>query len=210
MKTTALIFILVIVPFCLFSQQIVKDGKYSKGKIFLQKNDTMNVYVKVESIYNMQDGIQYLDSAGKEHSLLPSKSLGFRLLYKNDTMYFESRKYLNMVLFVSKKTKSNFIYRVSGGSLPLYYFIEKKLVMDGIDQVQADRPRYLVLFDQDWYPISSKYFTGEFQKLFSNLKDVYNAKEMKALLDEIVDGKYNFEETPAVIERLSKMTKAQN
>ncbi len=210
MKTSLLLFIFIIVPFCLFSQQIVKDGKYSMGKIFLQKSDTVNVYVKVESIYNMQDGIQYLDSAGNEHSLLPSKALGFCLLYKNDTMYFESRKDLNMVLFVSRKTKNNFVYRISGGSLPLYYFIEKQLVMDGIDQVQADRPRYLVLFDQDWYPISSKYFIGEFQKLFSNLKDVYNAKEMKVLLNEIIDGKYSFEETPAVIDRLSKLTKAQN
>ena len=125
-------------------------------------------------------------------------------------MYFESRKDLNMVLFVSKKTKNNFIYRISGGSLPLYYFIEKQLVMDGIDQVQAERPRYLVLFDQDWYPISSKYFVGEFRKLFSNLKEKYNAKEMKVLLNEILDGKYNFEDTPAVIERLRKIPSAQN
>lgn len=184
MKTSAIIFILMIVSLSLFSQQIVKDGKYSKGKIFLQKNDTVNAYIKVESIYNMQDGIRYLDSIGNEHLLLPSKALGFCLLYKNDRMYFESRKDLNMVLFVSKKTKNNFIYRISGGSLPLYYFIEKQLVMDGIDQVQADRPRYLVLFDQDWYPISSKYFIGEFQKLFSNLNPTCSVsiknKEKKA------------------------------
>ena len=105
---------------------------------------------------------------------------------------------------------ADLIYRVSGGSLPLYYFNEKQLVMDGIDQVQADRPRYLVLFDQDWYLISSKYFISDFRKLFSNLKDVYSAKEMKTLLNEIVDGKYNFEDTPAVIERLSKITEVQN
>lgn len=33
---------------------------------------------------------------------------------------------------------------------------------------------------------------------------------MKTLLNEIVDGKYNFEDTPAVIERLSKITEVQN
>ena len=150
MKTTALFIIFIIVPVCLFSQQIAKDGKYSKGKIFLQNNDTVNVYVKVESIYNMQDGILYLDSVGNEHPLLPSKAFGFCLLYKNDTMNFESRKDLNMVLFVSKKTKNNFVYRISGGSLPLYYFIEKQLVMDGIDQVQADRAwaRLLATFEK--------------------------------------------------------------
>lgn len=210
MRTSLLIFILVIVPFCLFSEAIVKDGKYSKGKIFFQKNDTLNVYVKVESIYNMQDGIHYLDSTGNEHSLLPSKATGFCLLYKNDTMYFESRKDLNLVLFVSKKTKHKFVYRVSDGSLPLYYFVEKQLVMDGIDQVQADRPRYLVVFDDEWYSISSKYFINEFRKLFSNLKGTYDARELKALLNEIADGKYNFEDTPAIIERLSKIPVSQN
>jgi len=78
------------------------------------------------------------------------------------------------------------------------------------EQIHADRTCYQVLFDQNWYLISPKYFINDFRKLFSNFKEVNNAKEMKTLLNEIADGKYNFEGTPKVIERLSKITETQN
>ena len=165
MKTSALIIFFAFVPFGLFSNEIAKDVKYSRGKIFLKNNDTVDVYVKVESLYNMQSGIQYVDSTWNEYSLIPSKASGFCLLYQNDTMYFESRKDLKMVLFSSKKSKSSFIHRVSNGNLPLYYFVDKELVMDGIDQVSADFPRYMVLLDQEWFSITVKYFVSDFKKL---------------------------------------------
>ena len=210
MKTTALILFFAFVSFGLFSDDIAKDVKYSRGKIFLQNNDTVDVYVKVESLYNMQSSIQYVDSTGNEYFLLPSNASGFCLLYKNDTMYFESRKDLKMVLFSSKKSKSSFIHRVSNGNLPLYYFVEKELVSDGIDQVLADFPRYMVLLDQEWFSITVKYFVSDFKKLISNLKGEYNMEQMKALMNEIEDGKYKFEDTPLIIERSNKIPAAHN
>ena len=138
MKSSILILVFLIVPFVLFSASSPKDVKFSKGKIFFQNGDTVNVYIKVAKLYDLQSGIQYLDTAGNEHSLLPSKAKGFCLLYKNETLYFESRKDLKMVLFSSKKSKSSFVNKVSGGNMPLYYFVEKKLVMDGIDQVSVE------------------------------------------------------------------------
>ena|GEM_PF-1060794 len=210
MKTTALILFFAFVTFGLFSDDMAKDVKYSRGKIFLPNNDTLDVYIKVESLYNMQSGIQYVDSTGNEYSLIPSKAKGFCLLYKNDTMYFESRKDLKMVLFSSRKSKSSFIHRISNGNLPLYSFVEKKLVRDGIDQVLADFPRYMVLLDQEWFSITVKYFVSDLKRLFSNLKGEYNAEQMKALMNEIEDGKYKFEDTPLIIERSNKIPAAHN
>jgi len=210
MKIALLILIFAISPFWLFSDEKTKDTKYSRGKIYLLNNDTVDVYVKSEPVYDMQGGIHYLDSTGTAFSLLPSKAKGFSLLYKNDTMNFESRKDLKMVLFTSKKSKSNFIYWVSNGSLPLYYFVEKQLVMDGIDQVKVDVPRYMVLVDQDWFSITSKSYAADFTRLISNLKEVYNNEQMKALLTEVADGKYKFDDTPLVIARLTKIPAFKN
>lgn len=210
MKIALLILVFAIVPFWLYSDEKDKDTKYARGKIYLLNNDTVDVYVKSESVYDMQGGINYLDSTGTAYSLIPSKAKGFSLFYKNDTMDFESRKDLRLVLFTSKKTKSNFIYRVSNGSLPLFYFVEKQLVMDGIDQVQVDFPRYMILLDQEWFSITSKSFAADFTKLVSNLKEVYNNEQMKALLTEVADGKYKFDDTPLLIEKLTKIPAFKN
>ena len=210
MKSSILILVFLIVPFVLFSASSPKDVKFSKGKIFFQNGDTVNVYIKVAKLYDLQSGIQYLDTAGNEHSLLPSKAKGFCLLYKNETLYFESRKDLKMVLFSSKKSKSSFVNKVSGGNMPLYYFVEKKLVMDGIDQVSVEFPHYMILLNQEWISISTKYFVNDFRKLVSSLKGEYNAEQMKALMNEIIDGKYKFEDTPVVVEKFRKIPVAEN
>lgn len=209
MKTNILIFIFGIIPFWLFSNIDAKDVKYSRGKIYLPNNDTVNVYVRSESIYNMQSGIHYLDSTGTEHSLVPTKAKGFVLLYKNDTMEFESRKDLKMVLFTSKKSKSSFIYRVSNGHLPLFYFVEKQLVMDGIDQVLSDFPRYMILLDQEWFSVTPKSFVSDLKKLVSNLKGELNTDQINLLWKDVVDEKYKFGDTPLFIERLNKIPAAK-
>lgn len=122
-----------IVPFSLFSNINAKDVKYPLGG----DNDTINVCIKVDSIYNMQSSIQYVDSTGNDYSLDPSKTMGFCLYYNNDRMYFESRKNLKMILFGLKKSRSSFIQQVSTGNLTLCYFVKKKLVMDGVDMISS-------------------------------------------------------------------------
>jgi hypothetical protein len=210
MKYNVLMFILLIIPMWLLSDEISKDLKYAHGKLFLQNNDTINVYIKVESIYKMQSEIQYIDTTGHEFILLPSKAKGFCLMYQNDTMYFESSRDLKMVLFTSKKAKSSFIYRISNGKLPLFYVVEKELKMDGFDQITVDAPRYLILLDQEWYPITPKYFVSDFNKIFSNLKSEYDAKQLKLLQNEIVERNFMFDHTPIIISKLNMIPSIKN
>ncbi len=205
MKTKALIIMLSFIPFWLFSEVSAKDNRYSRGKIFLLNNDTIDVFIRSEPLFNLQNGIHFLDSTKKERSLLPANSKGFCLIYDNDSMYFESRKDLKLVLLTSKKSKSSFIHRISTGNLPLFYFIEKQLVMVGIDQVLSEFPRYIVLHDQEWYSLTPKYFVTDFKKLISALKGVYNTARMQVLLQEVADEKYNFETTPVLIEKLKQI-----
>ncbi len=209
MKTKALIIMLALVPFWLFSEVSAKDNKYSRGKIFLLNNDTIEVFIRSEPLFNLQNGIHYLDSTKRECSMLPANSKGFCLIYKNDSMYFESRKDLKLVLLSSKKSKSSFVHRVSTGNLPLYYFVEKQLVMNGIDQVSSEYPRYIVLHDQEWYSLTPKNFISDFKKLISNLKGVFDSARMQALLQEVADAKYNFETTPLLIEKLKQIPAAK-
>ena len=205
MKFSVLILLIILAPLGLFSFERDKDSQYSRGKIFLLNGDTVPVYVKSVPIYNMQSGIQYLDTIGNKHSLIPSMAKGFCLMYKNDTVYFESRKDLKFVLFTSKKSKSSFIYRISNGKIPLYYFVEKGLKMDGIDQVTVELPRYMILLDQEWYSLTKKYFVSDFKKLVSNLKGVLNTQQMDGLYKEVEDEKYKFDNTRLVIEKLNKI-----
>lgn len=210
MKTITLALLFAIVPFLLFSDPATKDDKYTRGKIFLQNNDTINVYIKVASLSQMQSGIQYVDSIGKEHSLLPSKAKGFCLLNKNNTLYLESRRDLKTVLLPSKKSKSCFIYRVSNANIPLYYYIEEQLVMKGIDMIKVDSPRYMILFDQEWISLTPKYFVSDFRSLVSNLKGDLDSEKLNALLQKVIDGEYKFDDTPIVIESLNKIPAAKN
>jgi hypothetical protein len=210
MKYNSLILILLIIPMWLLSDEISKDVKYSRGKVFLQNGDTVKAYIKSEAIYNLQSGIHCLDSLGNEYSLLPSNAKGFCMMFKNDTMYFESRRDLKTVLFTSKKSKSSFIYRISNGKLPLYYFIEKGLKMDGIDQITVELPRYLILLDQEWYSLTKKYFVSDFKKLISNLKGVLDKEQLDKLYFEVADEKFEFDNTPLLLGKLNKIPAASN
>ena len=209
MKYNALLLFLLLVPMWLSADEKVKDVKYSRGKVFLQNGDTVNAYIKSEALYNLQSGIQCLDSLGNEYSLLPSNSKGFCMMFKKDTMYFESRRDLKTVLFTSKKSKSSFIYRISNGKLPLYYFVEKGLKMDGIDQVTVELPRYLILLDQEWYSLTKKYFVNDFKKLVTNLKGVLDKEQLDKLYFEVADEKFEFDNAPLLLEKLNKMPAAK-
>jgi hypothetical protein len=205
MKYNALVFFLLLSHMWLAADEKGKNVKYSRGKVFLQNGDAVNAYIKTDALYNMQSGIHCLDSTGNEYALLPSNAKGFCMMFKKDTMYFESRRDLKTVLFTSKKSKSSFIYRVSNGKLPLYYFLEKGLKMDGIDQVTVELPRYLILLDQEWFSLTKKYFVSDFKKLISNLKGVLNKQQMDELYNDVADKKFKYDNTPLVIEKLNKI-----
>jgi hypothetical protein len=210
MKYCTLLFFLILASMRLNADEKVREIKYSHGKVFLQNGDTVNAYIKSEALYNLQSGIHCLNSTGNEYSYLPSNAKGFCMMFKNDTMYFESRRDLKTVLFTSKKSKSSFIYRISNGKLPLYYFIERGLKMDGIDQVTVELPRYLILLDQEWFSLTKKYFVRDFKKLCSYLSGVLNADQLSILINDVTDSKYKFEDTPFVIEKLNKIPVAKN
>ena len=205
MKIIFLVILIAIIPFYIYSKDPLPKDKYAVGKVFLKNNVTLNVYVKIESFYNMQLGIQYVDSMGLEHQLLPSKAKGFSLIYQNETMVFESRHDLTKVVFQPRFPDYFFINRISTGRFSLYFFIEKKLVMEGIDQVEAEKSRYLVLYNDDWYPISKDYFRGDCSKLFTLLKREGYTTESKKLSKELNSDGFKYETTPALIERINQL-----
>ena len=203
MKKYILSFLLIIISTVLFASDPVQNVKYSHGKIYLQNKDTIEVYIKNESLFKMQSGIHYLDKTGHEISLSPSKATGFSLFYKDDTLLFESRTDINPFVFTSKKDRSSFINRVSTGKLPLYYFINEKFFMEGKDMVTADIPVYMIPFNQDWFSISEENFVNDFKKLISRLKREYDENQLNALLLKLAKGNYKFEETPLIIEKFN-------
>ncbi len=205
MKIAVLLILISIIPFCSYSKDPLPKDKYAIGKVFKKNNDTLDVYIKIDSFYNMQLGIQYVDSMGLEHQLLPSKAKGFSLIYQNETMVFEARHDLTKVVFQPRFPDYFFINRISTGRFSLYFFIEKKLVMEGIDQVEAEKSRYLVLYNDDWYPISKDYFRGDCSKIFTFLKREGFITESKKLSKELNSDGFKYETTPALIERINQL-----
>ena len=210
MKTKLLFLSLVIISFCLFANDLLSKDKYAHGKVFLMNHDTLNVYVKVESLYNMQNGIQYVDSIGIEHLLNPAKAKGFNLVYSDGTMVFESRNDLTKVLFQLKNPGYYFVQRILDGKLSLYYFVEKKLVMEGIDQVLIEKARYFVRINEEWYTITKEYFKNDCRKIFSILKREGFVNEIKAMINDIDSDKYKYEDTPTIIDRCNHLILSGN
>lgn len=203
MKMKTLILLLVFAPLFMQAVNLIPKDKYAHGKIFLLNHDSVEVYIKIDKIYNLQNGIQYVDTTGKEFTLKPENARGFKLVYPNETMVFESRNDLGSALFQSKNKNYSFVLRVFNGNLPLYYFIETKLAMDGIDQVEQERSRYFVRFGGEWYSFSKENFKNDGKKLLSLLKrEGYNTKNLRLNLDT---GLFKFEDTPIFISECAKL-----
>jgi len=205
MKTKALIILLIVVPLFLQASQFILKDKYAYGQVFLLNNDTLSVYIKIEKIPDMQNGIQYVDSMGMEFKLKPIDAKGFSLIYPDDTMFFESRNDLDRALFHSKKKDCYFLHRVIKGKLSLYYFIESKLGMEGLDQVLMEKSLYFVRYKNEWYPISKELFKNDFAKLGSVLKRDGLGDKTKTLLSDINAGKFKFEDTPLLISKFTDL-----
>lgn len=158
----------------------------------------------------MQKGIQYVDSKGFEYTTDPFKAKGFWLIYQEDTMVFESRSDIDKALFQPKKASTCFVLRIKKGNLPLYYFLDERLEMDGIDQVLREKPFYLLWFKEEWYPISKEHFTNDFRKVISMLKKAGFENEIKELVANFIEAKYKFEDTPEVIKLCEELIFSTN
>jgi hypothetical protein len=205
MKKGLFILMMVIIPYFLFAHELQPKDKYANGKVFLLNKSVSDIYIKVETISRMQKGIQYVDSKGFEYATDPFKANGFWLIYPEDTMVFESRSDIYKALFQPKKASTCFVLRVKKGRLPLYYFLDERLEMDGIDQVLREKPYYLLQFKEEWYPISKEHFTNDFRKVISILKKAGFEKEIKELIAGFIEAKYKFEDTPEVIKLCEKL-----
>jgi hypothetical protein len=205
MKLLTLILFGVTVTFSLFAKEKDKNAKYAHGQVFLLNNDTMSVYIKIEKISQMQNGIQYVDSMGMEFELKPFDAKGFNLIYPDDTIYFESRNDLDRALFQSKKKDWYFVHQALKGKLSLYYFIESKLEMEGLDQILIEKSLYFVWYKNVWYKISEELFKNDFKKFGTVLKRDGFEDKIKTLLTEIIAGEYKFEDTPLLISKFSDL-----
>lgn len=205
MKTKALILLLAIMPFGLKAVNSIPKDQYANGQVFLLNNDTLRVYIKIDKLLNLQNGIQYVDTMGMEYNLKPEDAKGFCMFYPDDTMYFESRNDIQKVLFKPKNNSQIFIHRVQKGKLPLYYFIETKFEMEGLDQIEVERARYFVNYANEWYPVSKDRFRNDFQKIFSLLKGDGFGNVIKPLQLEIGSGRFKFEETPLLIKEINAL-----
>lgn len=205
MKTKLFLLILTIIPIGLIADDLLPKDKYANGKLFLINKEVSDVYIKVEPIYAMQQGITYVDPKGMEYKTDPFKAKGFWLIYPGDTMVFESRNDIDKALFQSKRSSQSFVLRIQKGNMPLYYFVDERLEMDGIDQVLRQKMYYILRFNDEWYPISKEHFTNDFRKVISSLKKAGFENEIKSVFSDFIEAKYKFEDTPELIKLFEKL-----
>ncbi|MBL7969789.1 MAG: hypothetical protein JNK09_22495 [Prolixibacteraceae bacterium] len=199
MKLKMLFVFLGIVFLCTEAYSTFPKEKYALGKLFFINNDTMSVYVKIDKIINLQNGIAYVDSMGREYHLKPDDARGFCLIYPNDTMFFESITDFQKALFQPKNRKAFFVHRLQTGKISLYYFIDTKLEMDGIDQVSAERGRYFAHFKGEWFPVSNENYWSDFRKILSVIKKDSQPNEWKSVTLKVDSSELKFEDTPEFI-----------
>jgi len=209
MKIVGFILFLAIAPLSLFAGDLLQKEKYANGKVFLLNKSVSDVYIKVESIAKMQKGVQYVDSKGLEYDTDPFKANGFWLIYPEDTMVFESRNDIDKALFQPKKASTCFVLRVQKGNLPLYYYLDERLEMDGIDQVLREKPYYLLRFKEEWYPISKEHFTNDFRKVLAVFKKAGFENEIKEVVTNFIEAKYLFEDTPQIVKQCERLIYGQ-
>lgn len=173
--------------------------KYALGKLFFLNNDTMSVYVKIDKIIHLQKGITYVDTTGVEHKLAPADAKGFCLIYPEDTMFFERVEDFQKALFQPKKKSTFFINRLQKGRISLYYFVDTKLEMDGIDQVSVEQGRYFAYFKGEWFPVSKENYWSDFRKILSVLKKEVEIQSWKEIALKVDSSLLKFEDTPEFI-----------
>jgi hypothetical protein len=205
MRIVSFILLMALAPISHFAGDLLQKEQYANGKVFLLNKSVSDVYIKVESIAKMQKGVQYVDSKGLEYNTDPFKAKGFWLIYPEDTMVFESRNDIDKALFQPKKASTCFVLRIQKGNLPLYYYLDERLEMEGIDQVLREKPYYLLRFREEWYPISKEHFTNDFRKVISMLKKAGFESELKEMIAGFIEAKYKFEDTPEVIKLCEKL-----
>jgi hypothetical protein len=201
-------FLAIALLLYLTAQGAAPKEKYVPGRVILLNKDTLKVFIKVKSLLEMQDGIEYKDSTGKMYAIAPANAKGFFFINEKDSMFFESRRDLKIGVVNPSNPKARFVYRVAKGKLVLYYYVTSKLVMVGFEQVAQDEPHYLVRLDTEWYHIAGSNLKHTFKKLFAMLReeekgDKYN--NILTLMNDIENDKYKFDDTPAIVERYNNI-----
>jgi|GEM_PF-2179311 len=189
------------------------EDKYAKAHIVMHSKDTMNIYVKSTSLYELQNRLEYKDAFGKIHVLTPNDVKSFYFVDKKDTTWFESKRGLNLGFLENDERSVYFMMRVSKNHVPLYYFVRAKNKREGFDEYTQYSPNYLVFYESDWYVMTETNYTSKLIKLFKVLKlglgyDVL--MDFEKLERDIKRDKYKFEEIPEIFEKYNSIYQSQN
>ncbi len=195
MKTKFFVLIpLIAISLFTYGQKKSSD-KYRPGGIISLNKDTIAAQIKMESITNLQQKVNFIDAGGKKKSFKPNMIYGFYFKTEDGKMIFESRKDIRISAFVSRK--GFFINRVSNDIFPLYYFVTTKIVNTGVESQTVQVPYYMIQKDYRW-----NYYTTE------NFEDCVKIfSESSSLVKDIQDKKYTFDDFPQIVERFCKSIK---
>jgi hypothetical protein len=199
MKTSFYIIILLF-PVCLFSQNNPKE-EMVPGAIITRNFDTIVTYIEKDELSNMQRRVFYLDENKKKTKLDPNESQGFILFKKGGHLYFESRGDYKFAMIKPRKNKT-FLFRIFNHPVQLYYYMHSKAVQGGFYNTYDEEPYYLIYKDwlHEWHTINESEFKKGCKKALAD--DV-------ELLNDINEGKYNFEDMETIIEKYTEFVKLE-
>ncbi|MFV0593234.1 MAG: hypothetical protein ACK5M7_17810 [Draconibacterium sp.] len=198
MRSFLFTLILVLASQLTFSNNNKKDKRYFPGGIISLNNDTIQASILMENITKMQNEVKFIDAGGKKKSFKPPMINGFFLQTEGGKMIFESRDDINLSAFPSKK--GHFYYRVSNEVIPLYYYVTTRMENTGIESEMVEVKNYIFRMNLRW-----QLFTKE------NYKDCVKLfEDNRALVRDIENDQYEFEQFPEIIHRYVVSMQAQD
>ncbi len=213
MKTQHFFRIIIAVILIAISTSTKAEDKYAKAHIVMHTKDSMDLYVKSASLYELQNRLEYKDAFGKIHVLTPNEVKSFYFVDKKDTTWFECKRGMNLGFMDNDERSAFFMMRVMKKQVPLYYFVRSKNKRDGLDEITQYFPNYVVFYESDWYVMTETNYTTKLQKLFKILKLglSYDAlMDFEKLERDVKRGKYKFDEIPSVFEVYNSIYASQN
>lgn len=197
----SLLFILVVILSYSFTNSDSPQEKdsYFPGGIISLNNDTIKATILLENITKMQNKVRFIDAGGKKKSFKPPMINGFFLETDGGRMVFESRDDIALSAFPSKK--GHFYYRVSNELYPLYYFVNTEMVNTGIESEMVEVKNYLIQMNLRWYQFTKENYKDYCEKLFNS---------NRALVRDIENDQYKFEQFPDILHRYVVSLQSQN
>ncbi len=172
-----------------------KQSKYRPGGIISLNNDTILANIKLESIYDLQNKINFIDAGGKKKSFKPDIINGFYFDTEDGKMIFESRDDVQISALPSKR--GYFVNRISNDICPLYYFVTRKMINLGVESKLITIPYYLIHKNNSWHYINTESF-GDCVKIF---------RDYDVMVKDIKDDKYTFDDIPNMVEKYCQFVK---